>query len=65
MLNILLYLNESYSLSMTQLFEVYCTELIKNNCAEIVVKMLKEEQTFEICEVSKAILEDIVEKTII
>lgn len=50
---------------MTQLFEVYCTELIKNDCSEIVIKMLKEEQTFEICEVNKAMLEDIVENTII
>lgn len=65
MLNILLYLNEGYNLSMTQLFEVYCTELIKHDCAEIVVNMLKQEQTFDICEVSKAILEEIVENTII
>ena len=39
--------------------------MIKHDCAYIVVKMLKEEQTFDICEVSKGILEEIVENTII
>lgn len=32
MLNVLLYLNEHYNLSMTQLFETYCSVLIRNDC---------------------------------
>jgi len=33
MLNVLLYLNEHYNLPMIQLFETYCSLLIKNDCS--------------------------------
>jgi hypothetical protein len=60
MLNILLYLNEVFSLKIEVVLKVYCSKLLVENELDILRKIVINERIFEICEVSKKVLDEAV-----
>lgn len=60
MLNILLYLNEFFKLKIESIIKVYCSKLVDENHLEVLKKITFKENIFQICEVPRSVLDDIV-----
>jgi hypothetical protein len=57
MLNVLLYLNEVFTLKIETIVKVYCSKLLSENYLDILKKITIKENIFEICEVSRSVLD--------
>lgn len=60
MLNILLYLNEYLGVKIEIIIKVYCAKLLEEDHLDILKKITVKENIFEICEVSKSVLDDVI-----
>lgn len=59
MLNILLYLNQVFGLKIEVILKIYCSKLLLENEIQILKKIVINEKIFEICQVSREVLDEV------